>query len=237
MNRLKLLDLFCRAGGASMGYHRAGFEVYGVDIEPQPSYPYGFAQRDALYVLYCLTHNGGTRYVRPDGRSEFLKLDDFSVITASPPCQHYSTITGPGRDKHPDLVGPVRELLEATGLPYIIENVPQAPLHDPVILCGSSFGLAVRRHRGFESNRPLHGLPCDHATQGRPVGVYGQHPDRKQHFRPDGTQRGTKAIDVNHARTAMGIDWMDWPDLAEAIPPAYTEHLGRQLLESVEAVA
>lgn len=92
MNRPKLLDLFCRAGGASMGYHRAGFEVYGVDIEPQPSYPYGFAQRDALYVLYCLTHNGGTRYVRPDGRSEFLTLDDFSVITASPPCQHYSTI-------------------------------------------------------------------------------------------------------------------------------------------------
>jgi len=237
MSRPKILDLFCGAGGAAMGYHRAGFDVYGVDIEPHPAYPYAFAQRDALEVLWYLTHNGGTRYDHRDGSAELLTLDDFAAITASPPCQHYSTATGPGRDKHPDLVGPVRELLESTGLPYVIENVPQAPLQEPIILCGSAFGLRVRRHRAFESNFPIDDPGHFHAEQGRPVGVYGQHPDRKQHLRPDGTQRGTKATSLGHGRRAMGIDWMEWTDLVEAIPPAYTEYIGRQLIEHLQEEA
>ena len=206
----RLLDLFCGAGGASVGYHRAGFDVVGVDINPQPRYPFEFVQGDALAFADIWGH-------------------EFDVIHASPPCQRYSTMTAQA-DKHPDLVGPVRDLLIATRRHYVIENVPQAPLVDPVILCGSAFGLRVRRHRAFESNLPIVGTDCYHAEQGRPVGVYGQHPDRRQYFRPDGTQRGTKATTLGHARRAMGIDWMEWPELAESIPPAYTEYIGGQLL-------
>lgn len=215
--RPRLLDLFCGAGGAAMGYHRAGFDVIGVDINPQPNYPFKFIQGDALDVA-----NGG--------------LPTFAAVHASPPCQRYSTMTA-DVDKHPDLVGPIRELLVASGLPYVIENVPQAPLVGPVTLCGSAFGLRVRRHRAFESNAALIGTECYHAEQGRPVGVYGQHPDRRQHFRPDGTQRGTKATTLGHGRRAMGIDWMTWPELAESIPPAYTEYIGRQLLDAMERAA
>ena len=234
--RPRLLDLFCGAGGAAMGYHRAGFEVYGVDLSPMPRFPFGFHRQDALFVLHCLLNQGGSTFVHPDGHHEFLTLADFAATHASPPCQRYSTMTA-DPDRHPDLVGPVRDLLRATGLPYVIENVPQAPLVDPVILCGSAFGLGVRRHRAFETNWGLVGTCCQHPAQGRPVGVYGQHPDRKQHLRPDGTERGTKATSLGHARRAMGVDWMTWPELVESIPPAYTEFIGRQLLAYVRAGA
>ena len=230
MTKRRILDLFCGAGGAGMGYHRAGFDVVGVDINPQPRYPFAFHQQDAIFALRRLVNRGGSTFVHPDGRHEFLTLADFAAIHASPPCQRFSTMTA-DPDRHPDLIGPIRDSLIATGLPYIIENVPQAPLVNPVTLCGSAFGLQVRRHRAFESNLPLVGTECFHAEQGRPVGVYGQHPDRKQHLRPDGTQRGTKATSLGHGRRAMGIDWMTWPELAEAIPPAYTEHIGQQLME------
>ena len=134
-------------------------------------------------------------------------------------------------DRHPDLIGPVRALLIESGLPYVIENVPQAPLVNPVTLCGSAFGLRVRRHRAFESSAPLTGTGHFHAEQGRPVGVYGQHPDRRQYLRPDGTERGTKATSLGHGQRAMGIDWMTWPELAESIPPAFTQWIGAQLLD------
>ena len=234
MTKRRILDLFCGAGGAGMGYHRAGFDVVGVDINPQPRYMFAFHQQDAISVLHCLVNRGGSTFVHRDGRHEFLTLADFAAIHASPPCQRFSTMTA-DPDRHPDLIGPIRDSLIATGLPYIIENVPQAPLVDPVTLCGSAFGLQVRRHRAFESNLPLVGTECFHAEQGRPVGVYGQHPDRRQYFRPDGTQRGTKATSLGHGRRAMGIDWMTWPELAESIPPAYTEFLGGQLLEGAQA--
>ena len=213
---MRLLDLFCGAGGAGEGYRRAGFEVVGVDIAPQPNYPFKFHQGDALDFI---AENAGR----------------FDAIHASPPCQRYSTATGAGRNKHPDLVDPTRRALAATGLPWVIENVPQAPLVAPVLLCGSAFGLKVRRHRHFEANWPLRGAECHHSEQGRPVGVYGQHPDRRQYFRPDGTQRGTKATSLAHGRRAMGVQWMTWPELAESIPPAYTEHIGRQLLDHLGA--
>ena len=227
--RPRLLDLFCGAGGAAMGYHRAGFEVYGVDIASQPSFPLGFHRDDAIGCLARMLHgNGHATFSRPDGRVEMLGLSDFAAIAASPPCQRFSTMTA-DPDRHPDLIGPVRALLIESGLPYVIENVPQAPLVDPVILCGSAFGLRVRRHRAFESNAAIVGTGHYHAEQGRPVGVYGQHPDRRQYLRPDGTERGTKATSLGHGQRAMGIDWMTWPELAESIPPAYCEFIGRQL--------
>ena len=214
--RPRLLDLFCGAGGAAMGYHRAGFDVVGVDIAPQPNYPFEFHQADALEYLAAHGH-------------------EFDAIHASPPCQRYSTATA-DPSRHPDLIAPVRSALLRLRKPYAIENVPGAPLFDPARLCGSAFGLRVRRHRGFESNVLIVGTEHHHAEQGRPVGVYGQHPDRKQHLRPDGTQRGTKATSAEHAGRAMGIWWMDWPELAESIPPAYTEHVGRQLLHHIETL-
>lgn len=207
---MKCLDVFAGAGGAAMGYHRAGFEVVGWDIEPHDDFPFELHIGDALEVL------ADVDYVR-----------GFDLVHASPPCQRYSTATA-NQERHPDLVGPVRDLLVAAGVPYIIENVPQAPLLNPVRLCGSSFGLRVRRHRCFESDLPLYGLPCDHRAQGQPVGVYGDHFDTREFLRPDGTRRGGKARSLEDGRDAMGIDWMTWEDLKESIPPAYTQHLGTQ---------
>jgi len=211
----KLLDLYCKAGGASMGYHEAGFEVVGVDIKRQKRYPFEFIQADALDVLR------DTAFLR-----------SFDAIAASPPCQTHS------RTKHlrdaqgkttakVDLIPQTRAALIASGLPYVIENVPGAPLLDPVVMCGSSFGLMVRRHRLFESNIPLSGLPCAHKAQGRPVGVYGS-------MRDEIPQGGKTAESIDQARAAMGIDWMIWGELVEAIPPAYTRHLGQQLIRSLE---
>jgi DNA (cytosine-5)-methyltransferase 1 len=212
---VKLLDLFCGAGGASMGYHRAGFDVTGVDIEGHPDYPFKIIEADAMTVL-----------------ADVDFLDGFDVITASPPCPRYSVATpAANRGNHPDLVGPVRDALRAWGGTYVIENVPGSPLVDPLILCGSMFGLGVRRHRLFESNAVFWTKRCDHKSQGVVYGVYGQHADRPGGWlRPNGTTRGLKATSVAHAQQVMGIDWMSsWSDLADAIPPAYTECLGRQL--------
>lgn len=138
MTRPKLLDLFCGAGGAAMGYHRAGFEVVGVDIKPQPRYPFAFVQGDVL---------------KPP-----VDTSAFDVIHASPPCQGYSTQTA-DPSRHPRLIERVREMLVATGLQYVVENVEGArrAMRDPVRLCGSSFGLDLRRHRHFESNVVIEG--------------------------------------------------------------------------------
>lgn len=211
-----LLDLFGGAGGAGEGYRRAGFTILGIDIEPHPDYP-------------------GEHHVM-DWAEGLARFGDWAdVIHASPPCPRYSVATPEAaRDKHPDLVGPVREALQATGKPYVIENVPGSPLHDPVLYCGSSFFLRARRHRLFESNAPLAAPPCSHHTQPTPVvGVYGNHPDRPGGWkRPDGTSRGVKATSVEDASDALGIYHMtNWPDLADSIPPAYTMHIGAQLID------
>ena len=210
----RLLDLFCGAGGAAMGYHRAGFEVVGVDIKFQPNYPFRFIQVNALDAL-----------VLPG-------FDRFDAIHASPPCQKFSITANLARAQgkkasEVDLLTPIRPLLEATGLPYVIENVAGAPLRDPLVLCGSTFGLGVRRHRLFESNLPLFGAgPCRHKEQGRPIGIYYSIGDEI----PKG---GKTAISLEEGQAAMGIDWMTWNELKEAIPPVFTEHIGRQLIRAM----
>jgi DNA (cytosine-5)-methyltransferase 1 len=221
--RPRLLDLFCGAGGAAVGYARAGFEVVGVDVEPQPSYPFEFVQMDAL---------------------DFMADDDgqaFDVIHASPPCKVHTSLRAFSGAHHVNLIPQTRAALASTGLPYVIENVPGAPLVDPLVLCGSSFGLGVRRHRLFESNIDLTGPSCDHGGQaarspgypvkryhsGKPVvvtspvvGVFG----RGQGLGPGEFDLWCKAMD---------IDWMTRDEMAQAIPPAYTRHLGGQLFAEV----
>ena len=208
---MKLLDLYCKAGGASRGYQLAGFEVVGVDIKKQKRYPYEFIQADCLELMKDM---------------DFLR--SFDVIAASPPCQthsitqHLRNAQGKSTDKI-DLIPQTREALVASGKPYVIENVPGSPLINPIQMCGSHFDLKVRRHRRFESNLPLIGSPCKHKEQGKPVGVYGSMKDEI----PGG---GHTAKTIEQAREAMGIDWMIWGELVEAIPPIYTQEIGKQLL-------
>jgi DNA (cytosine-5)-methyltransferase 1 len=199
-----------------MGYHRAGFNVVGVDNRPQPRYPFEFVQADALDVL------------RWDGF-----LTQFWVIHASPPCQPWTAYRRRGAgvgDNYPELVGNVRTLLHRTGLPYVIENIPGAPLENPIQLCGSSFGLDVRRHRLFESNLPLMAPPCVHGWQ-RPR--FQQATNRINQRRT--VEVGVWRIPLARQREAMGIDWMTLEELSEAIPPAYTSLVGEQLLAHLAA--
>jgi DNA (cytosine-5)-methyltransferase 1 len=214
VTRPLLLDLFCGAGGAAMGYHRAGFEVVGVDINPQPHYPFEFHQADAMT----------------------FSLDGYDVIHASPPCQHYSQMSKcrPGlAATYPDLVAPTRARLVARDVPWVMENVVGAPLDNPVMICGSGLGMTLQRHRLFESNVALWGVPCSHGqNQWNPD--YGHATGRKRRRVPViGEWRIRKELQDE----AMGIDWMTLPELSEAIPPAYTEHIGRQLLDALEAAA
>lgn len=220
MGRPRLLDLFCGAGGCAVGYHRAGFDVVGVDHEPQPRYPFAFAQGDAL------------EYLAAHGR-------EYDAIHASPPCQAYvgwrnildrrhPALAG----RHPNLVAATRELLEGAGQPWVIENVQGSPLRRAAILCGTMFGLGVRRHRLFESSvLLLHAMRCQHT--GGEVGVYGDFNGRRLFTRRDGTQlRAARGLAA--ASEAMDIDWMTRDELSQAIPPAYTEWVGRQLLAAIE---
>ena len=206
--------MYCKAGGSSKGYELAGFEVVGVDIKKQKRYPYEFIQADCLELMKNL---------------EFLK--SFDVITASPPCQTHSitknlrNAQGRSTDKV-DLIPQTREALINSGKPYVIENVPGSPLIKPIQMCGSSFGLKVRRHRLFESNMKLTGSICNHKQQGKPVGIYGSMRDEI----PNG---GHTAKSIEQAREAMGIDWMIWGELVEAIPPVYTKEIGKQLLTMI----
>jgi DNA (cytosine-5)-methyltransferase 1 len=210
--RPRILDLFCGAGGAAVGYHRAGFDVVGIDIEQQPHYPFEFMQDDAIAFLY------------------YTKGVGCDAIHASPPCQAYSEMHG---SSGPQLIEPTRRLLEQTGLPYIIENVPGAPLRSPTMLCGSMFDLDVERHRIFESNWPLgtHDWPCRHQIWAPRYDVYDHGKHYKARTVPVYGTGGGKAVE--HWADAMGIDWMTRAELAEAIPPAYTEWIGARLLEYI----
>jgi len=199
-----------------MGYHRAGFEVVGVDINPQPNYPFEFVQNDALSLL---SHPPGGRW--------WLSEAGFDAIHASPPCQAYSITSSLHDNDHPDLVKPVREMLELARLPYVIENVVGAPLHHPFKLCGSSFGLRVWRHRLFETNWPIGMIPpCSHQQHPEPLDVTGVGGPGGRHRKPRG---------IHEAREALGIDWMTRKELSQAIPPAYTEYIGAQLLSHINA--
>lgn len=221
----RLLDLFCCAGGAAMGYHRAGFEVVGVDIKPQPRYPFVAFEGDALDVLSGLLA----------GACVFgYYLHEFDAIHASPPCQGYSDLAYRTKGSYPMLVEAVRERLRATGKPYVIENVEGAPLIDPIVLCGTMFpGLRVKRHRLFESNVPLiappHIAEKDHPlvfTHDKRKAHYGKLDQDTAFVQVTGGGNATVANKLD----AMGIDWMTGAEVNEAIPPAYTEHIGRQLI-------
>lgn len=239
MSKPKLLDLFCCEGGASTGYARAGFDVYGVDIRPQEHYPFPLYVGDALALLDTyLTYPDAVTFFRGPAGVEDMRLDDFDAIAASPPCQAHSTIT-PDKSKHVDLIPPTRERLHAIGKPFIMENVEGArrTMDHAVKLCGSSFGLRVRRHRYFETNLDhVWSLPCRHAEQGTPTGVYGDHADGVTR-RPNGTSRGVKAQTLAEARDVMGMPWATWHGTTQAVPPAYTEFLGHQLRAHLEVVA
>jgi DNA (cytosine-5)-methyltransferase 1 len=212
---MRLLDLFSGAGGAAMGYHRVGFEVVGVDHTPQKRYPFEFHCADAFAFL------------EKHGQ-------EFDVIHGSPPCQAYSVAT-PDKSKHPNLVPSIRKALQRIGKPYIIENVPGAPLHFPFVLCGTMFGLVdesenlyFKRHRLFESSPMLLSLgecTCRHVPVAHVSGHMGK---LIRHTRRAGQQAGSKG-----AKVMMGIDWMTRDELAQAIPPAYTEWIGRRLLEAL----
>ena len=216
MDRPRLLDLFCGAGGCSMGYHRAGFDVTGVDIDPQPRYPFTFIQADVMTL-----------------DPEFIR--SFDAVHASPPCQGYTTMNqrwSETRECHPLLIENVREMIQCR--PYVIENVPGArnDLINPVQLCGSFFGLEVRRHRLFETPILLLVPECDHPDNEIPV--YGKMDGRRLWTRTDGSElRAPKNLEV--ARSAMGIDWMEWDELTQAIPPAYTEFIGKQLMDYIRS--
>lgn len=184
-----------------MGYHRAGFDVTGVDVKAQPRYPFRFWRLDVLEL-------------------EPWALAGFDAIHASPPCQAYSVSTR-DRQSHPQMIAPVRALLKASGRPYVIENVPGAPLLSPTVLCGSALGLRVRRHRHFETSFGLLAPGCQHALQGRPVGVYGHSGGNGGSHHLAGT--------VGEWREAMGMPWATGGEIAQAVPPAYAELIGWQL--------
>ena len=225
----RLLDLCCGAGGAAEGFHRAGFEVYGVDIKRQPNYPFPYYRGDALAALRALATDHPRALWGRFGR------DDFSAIHASFPCQAKTAYRRKGYgvgDGYPNLIPEGRELLEAIGLPYVIENVEgfRDELQNPVRLCGSSFGLDVRRHRLFETNWPLMVPPCNHAAQrpGRFPGATNRAPMSRATV-----EVGVWRIPLDVQQRAMGVDWMTLPELSEAIPPAFTEYIGRFLMRAV----
>jgi len=207
----KLLDLGCGAGGATRGYQQAGFHVTGVDHRPQPNYV-----GDEFALADMLT----------------FPLDGFDAIHASPPCQRYSamSVCRPGlAEKYPDLIRPVRERLQVAGTPWVMENVPGAPLRNPLLLCGFMFGLDLYRHRLFESSfvptlamHPAHSIPGSYAGNWKPgqiISVSGN------------------CAPIALARRAMGIDWMNREELAEAIPPSYTHFVGEQILAHLGVAA
>src|SRR5215471_19108203 len=236
-----LIDLFCGAGGAGAGYARAGFHVIGVDSAPMPRYPFPFVQADALSFITKLAGSGA--------------LSQVTALHGSPPCQADSTLSKRFRTDrlhtYPRLIGPVRQAFTATGLPFVIENVPGAPLISPVILCGSHFGLTsvwpgvglpgaetgtVRvglfRHRGFEAHGFTLPDPGAHDHGYRAVPVYGY----TNNFIYRGLGFGGETFS-DLRRRVMDIGWMEHEELNEAIPPAYTAYVGQHLMGSLERQA
>lgn len=203
MSRPRLLDLFCCEGGAAMGYHRAGYDVVGVDIVPRKRYPFTFIQADALT----------------------FPLDGFDALHASPPCQEYSALKVFTTHEYGRHIEPIRERLAASGVPYVIENVPGAPLDNYVLLCGTMFGLQLKRHRKFESNYLIF-PPCQ-----------CQHTGDEYNY-AHASAKGRRLDHHYHGPLGMGdlmgVEWMSKAGMKEAIPPAYTEYIGQQLLTAME---
>ncbi|RVU27186.1 DNA cytosine methyltransferase [Streptomyces antnestii] len=214
-NGLRVLDLFSCQGGAGMGYHQAGFDVTGVDLAPQPRYPLHFVQADAL------------DYLRSYGA-------EFDFIHASPPCQRYTLAQRIQGREHPDLIAPVRAALEATGRPWVIENVEEAAgeLRAPVTLCAAAFGMRTYRHRLFETGGGFTFTPPRHRVHTTPLTKMGR-PRAAGHF----AHYVGNFSGVQEARDDMGVPWMNRDGIRECIPPAYTEWIGTALLASRLAVA
>jgi len=208
LRRPKALDLFCCAGGASAGLHSAGFDVVGVDIEPQPHYPFPFIQADATKISFA----------------------GFDFIWASPPCQAYTLCQRIQDNEHPELIEPTRAMLKASRIPYCIENVPGAPLINPIELCGAMFGLRTYRHRIFECSFAI--APPPHPEHVAPLRKMGRPVRDGEFIHVVGNFSG-----VQLARDAMGIQWMPRDKLREAIPPAYAEYIGRAALAHMSDVA
>lgn len=219
---MKVLDLFCCEGGAGVGYNRAGFDVVGVDIDPKfaKRYPFEFHAGDAL------------EFVKAHGH-------EFDLIHASPPCQRYSITNASRQHDYPDLIGPTREALVASGMPYVIENVVGAPLVDPLILCWTMFHfpgdvtdddgtpLQMFRHRLFETNFPILQRPCLHVSDVQVAGSYGGARRDKVEAR---TIRKGGYVPAKHVQEKLlGIDWMTQHGLFQSVPPDYTQFIGEQL--------
>jgi DNA (cytosine-5)-methyltransferase 1 len=229
MTRPLLLDLYCCQGGAGTGYSRAGFDVLGVDNRPQPRYPFPFVQADALEFLAS------------------ANLSSIDAIHASPPCQKFTQMSARWRavgnatvESHPDLLTPTLAVLRKLGKPYVVENVQGAARHmrTSLTLHGGMFGLEVHRPRRFECSELILAAPARMTAE--PIGVYGERPDgRRLRTRLNGDMNGKRstlraARSLEEAQRAMGMPWADWHGCKEAIPPAYTEYIGRQLLAALE---
>jgi len=229
--RPRLIDFYCGGGGAGMGYHRAGFEVCGVDILAQPNYPFAFHRGDAISVIAALLRGEQVNFTRRDGSVVAVGVSDLAAAHASPPCSAHTMATRlhGNADSFVDLIEPTRAGLLAMGLPWIIENVEGAPIRADMKLCGTQFGLKLIKHRLFEVSFhvPFDLLPpCDHSGVYDPWHGAGRSADKM--------------------RQAIGIDWLPIQggasrkrgvtgDLFNAIPPAFTEHLGRHLMNQVQA--
>lgn len=237
MRKPRLLDLFCGGFGAGWGYVRAGYDVTGVDFVKRRQRPQGvtFLEADCLDVL------------RDVG---FLRT--FDLVHASPPCKVHTSLAHMAKAQghepiHPDLLAPTRDALNEAGVPWIIENVEGAPMTPHVMLCGSMFGLQVdidgtswwlKRHRlfefGFWGNHGMGMQPADiHPRRGRPLGIYGQEQGQVMPSAPG--RLGAQVANIDQARSLMDIPWMSWRAITQAIPPAYTEYLGREFIEQRSA--
>lgn len=211
MSKPRLLDLFCCQGGAARGYADAGFDVVGIDIDPQPRYPFEFHQADALKFL-------------------LENYEEFDAFHASPPCQAHTTAQRIQGRNHPDFIWATRAAFDLIGKPWVIENVPGAPLIDPVELCGAMFGLSTYRHRLFETNWPLRRKK--HPEHVARTTKMGRAPVAGEYMHIVGNFSG-----VDKAREVMGMPWANRDGLREAIPPAYTRWIGEQLIQQMERSA
>lgn len=226
--KYRILDLFSCAGGAAVGYHRAGLEVAGVDINPQPRYPFEHHVADALEFVAAHGH-------------------EFDAIHASPPCQAFSATKSLHTNTHPDLIGPTREALQATGRPYVIENVPRSPLTDPMVLCGTEFDLRTEdvdgvplkliRHRLFESNIPLvRKGGCSHDKSVLTASVYVAGGGWTPKHRDSPSRRGGYVPHTDVCRRLLGVDWTTKHEMSQVVPPAYTEWIGGQIISHLEGL-
>lgn len=202
----RCLDLFCGQGGAGMGYHLAGFDVIGVDIADQRRYPFYYMKGDAIEIFKELDYG-----------------DRFDFIHASPPCQAFTRLWAMHKNNHPDYIEIIRDLLIKSGKPYVIENVITAPLKNAITLCGGMFGLKTYRHRLFESNVPLE--QPEHKKHEHKLQELGRPIKEEEYWNIAGHFVGCKQCGID-----LGISWMSREGMRESIPPAYTEYVGKQIL-------